>query len=104
MEPLSFLPRSYFDEDEGVNDQYYQPAPGSPSAEQHSSRYDNNSDDEDDPLEAYMSGIEVGTCTCLLLPALFKLALNVRIELFILSCAGGSVQVEGLRRWCEGTG
>ena len=42
------------DEDHRIPDLEYQPAPGSPSANKQS-----DSDDSDDPLEAFMAGIEV---------------------------------------------
>lgn len=53
---------SYFNDEEEPEDELeYQPAPGSPAAEG-KKPFDNNgaeSDDSDDPLDAYMQNIEV---------------------------------------------
>jgi len=46
---------SYFDDDNGGEDAEYQPAPGSPG--QDGSKADHS--DSDDPLDAFMEGIEV---------------------------------------------
>ncbi len=50
---------SYFEDDEEVNpeDLEYQPAPGSPSLD--AGKGNASSDSEDDPLDAFMAGIEV---------------------------------------------
>ena len=50
----------YFEDDEDVNpdDLEYQPAPGSPTLDQQKPTED-SSDSEEDPLDAFMAGIEV---------------------------------------------
>ena len=50
----------YFEDDDEVNadDLEYQPAPGSPTLDQQKQN-DDSSDSEDDPLDAFMAGIEV---------------------------------------------
>lgn len=52
----------YFEEDDDANDGAYQPAPGSPGP-QINSKTSSSSEEDDDPLDAFMAGIEqeVGT-------------------------------------------
>ncbi|KAB7500849.1 ATP-dependent RNA helicase DDX42, partial [Armadillidium nasatum] len=47
----------YFEEDDDANDGAYQPAPGSPGP-QINSKTSSSSEEDDDPLDAFMAGIE----------------------------------------------
>lgn len=48
---------SYFDDDNEADNVEYQPAPGSPGPENEHGKRDDS--DSDDPLDAFMAGIEV---------------------------------------------
>ena len=57
---MRFFSIRYFEDDEDVNpdDLEYQPAPGSPTLDPHRQN-EESSDSEEDPLDAFMAGIEV---------------------------------------------
>lgn len=52
-----FVLHSYFDDDTEADNAEYQPAPGSPGPDDSAKKDDDS--DSDDPLDAFMAGIEV---------------------------------------------
>ena len=53
----SYFNCSYFDDADEAENAEYQPAPGSPGADKEGNQKDDS--DSDDPLDAFMAGIEV---------------------------------------------